>query len=53
MIKGIKLKNVKNVFQEKLKDDINEIKTSDEIFVVTGKQRHIFIKWKNNIIQNS
>ena len=41
MVKNIEFKNVKNEFQEKLKEDINEIKTSDTIFVAAGKSRHI------------
>ena len=42
MVKSVKLKNVNNEFQEKLKDDINEIKTSDKIFAVGDKSRHIY-----------
>ena len=42
MVKNIKFKNVKNEFQEKLKEDINEIKTSDKMFVAADKSRHIY-----------
>ena len=43
MVKNIEFKNVKNEFQEILKEGINnEIKTSDKIFVVAGKSRHIY-----------
>ena len=42
MVKNIEFKNVKNEFQEILKEGINnEIKTSDKIFVVAGKSRHL------------
>ena len=42
MVKNIEFKNVKNEFQEILKKGINnEIKTSDKIFVVAGKSRHL------------
>ena len=42
MIKNIEFRNVKNYFQEKLKEDINEIKTSDKVFVAADKSRHIY-----------
>ena len=42
MVKNIEFKNVKNEFQEKLKEDINEIKTSDKMFVAADKSRHIY-----------
>ena len=43
IVKNTEFKNVKNEFQEILKEDINnEIKTSDKIFVVAGKSRHIY-----------
>ena len=43
IVKNIEFKNVKNEFQEILKEGINnEIKTSDKIFVVAGKSRHIY-----------
>ena len=41
MVKNIEFKNVKNKFHEKLKEDINEIKTSDKMFVGADKSRHI------------
>ena len=40
-VKNIEFKNVKNEFWEKLKEDINEIKTSDKIFVAPDKARHL------------
>ena len=42
MTKNIEFKNVKNEFKEKLKEDINEIKTSDKIFITVDKSRHIY-----------
>ena len=41
MVKNIEFKNVKNKFHEKLKEGINEIKTSDKMFVGADKSRHI------------
>ena len=41
MVKNIEFKNVKNKSHEKLKEDINEIKTSDKMFVGADKSRHI------------
>ena len=42
MVKNTEYKNVKNKFQEKLNEDINEIKTSDKIFLAADKSRHIY-----------
>ena len=42
MIKNIEFRNVKNYFQEKLKEDINEIKINDKVFVAADKSRHIY-----------
>ena len=42
MIKNTEFRNAKNYFQEKLKEDINEIKTSDKVFVGADKSRHIY-----------
>ena len=42
MVKNTEYKNVKNKFQEKLNEDINEIKTSDKIFLAAEKSRHIY-----------
>ena len=49
MIKNIEFRNVKNYFQEKLKEDINEIKTSDKVFVAADKSRHIYKMDKQHI----
>ena len=52
---NIKFKNSKNEFQEKMKEDINEIKTSDKMLVAADKSRHIYKmeKQQYNGIQNS
>ena len=42
MIKNIEFKNVKNEFQERLKEGINEIKVSEKIFVVPDKSKYIY-----------
>lgn len=42
MVKNIKFKNVNNDFQRILKEDIDEIKSSDKIFVAADKSRHIY-----------
>ena len=42
MVKNIEFKNVKNESQEKLKVEINEIKSSDKIFVAADKSKHIY-----------
>ena len=42
MIKNIEFKNVKNEFQERLKEGINEIKVSDKIFLVPDKSKNIY-----------
>ena len=42
MVKNIEFKNFKNEFQAKLKEGINEIKTSDKIIVAAYKSRHIY-----------
>ena len=42
MVKNIEFKNVKNKFQEKLEEDINETKTSDKMFVAADKSRHTY-----------
>ena len=42
MIKNIQFKNIKNDFQNKLKEDINEIKNSNKIFVSADKSRNIY-----------
>ena len=42
MINKLEFRKVTNDFQEKLKEDINEIKTSDKIFVAADKSRHIY-----------
>ena len=41
MIKNIQFKSIKNDFQNKLKEDINEIKNSNKIFVAADKSRNI------------
>ena len=40
MVKNIQFKNVKRDFPEKLREDINEIKTSAKVLVAAGKSRH-------------
>ena len=42
MVKNIEFKNVKNESQEKLKVEINEIKSSDKIFVAADKSKHTY-----------
>ena len=42
MIKNIQFKSIKNDFQNKLKEDINEIKNSNKIFVPADKSRNIY-----------
>ena len=42
MVRNIEFKNVKNEFQEKVKEDINETKTSDKMCVAADKSRHIY-----------
>ena len=42
MIKNIQFKSIKNDFQSKLREDINEIKNSNKIFVPADKSRNIY-----------
>ena len=42
MVKNIEFKNVKNESQEKLKVEVNEIKSSDKIFVAADKSKHTY-----------
>ena len=42
MVKNIEFKNVKNEFQQRLKEDINEIETRDKTFVAEDKSRHTY-----------
>ena len=41
MVKNIESKNAKNEFQEKLKEDINEIKTIGKMFVAADNKTYI------------
>ena len=42
LIRSLEFKEVLNDFQIKLRDDINEIKASNKIFVSADKSRHIY-----------
>ena len=41
MVKNIEFRNTNNDFQNKLKNDINEIKTCNKILVSAGKARNL------------
>ena len=43
LVKNLEFRKVNNQFQNKLNNDINEIKTSDKVFVAADKSRHIYI----------
>ena len=43
LVKNLEFRKVNNEFQNKLNNDINEIKTSDKVFVAADKSRHIYI----------
>ena len=52
MIKNIELRKINNCFQEKLSNDIKQIKNSDKVFVSADKSRKVYkvyIKVKVNI----
>ena len=49
MIKNIQFKSIKNDFQNKLKEDINEIKNSNKIFVPADKSRNIYKNGKRTV----
>ena len=42
LVKNLEFRKVNNEFQNKLNNDINEIKTSDKVFVAADKSRHIY-----------
>ena len=42
LVRNIEFKNVQKEFQKKLKEDINEIKTSDKLFVAADNSRYIY-----------
>ena len=42
MIKNIELRKINNCFQEKLSNDIKQIKNSDKVFVSTDNSREVY-----------
>ena len=42
LVKNLEFRKVNNEFQNKLNIDINEIKTSDKVFVAADKSRHMY-----------
>ena len=41
MVKNIEFRKMNNGFQEKLSNDIKQIKNSDKVFVSVSKSRHV------------
>ena len=42
LVKNLEFRKINNEFQNKLNNDINEIKTRDKVFVAADKSRHIY-----------
>ena len=42
MIKNIEFRKINNSFQEKLSNDIKQIKNSDKVFISADKSRHVY-----------
>ena len=42
LVKNLEFRKVNNEFQNKLNNDINQIKTSDKVFVAADQSRHIY-----------
>ena len=52
MTKNVEFRNINNTFQEKLKNDIKELRESDKVFVSADKSLNIYIKWKKMNIKS-